>query len=74
MCGYVFVHIDALSSRFLRYSRPSQHSPAPFTALLRGLLYSSGAPILGGRTTCTQQAADLCLHAHIATGSQEWAL
>lgn len=43
MCSYVFLHIDALSSRFLRYSRPSQHSSAPFT-VLRELLYSSGAP------------------------------
>lgn len=47
MCGYVFVHIDALSGRFLCYSRPSQHFSAPFTSLLRGLLYNSGAPILG---------------------------
>lgn len=56
MCGSVFVHIDALSSRFLRYSRPSQHTSAPFTGLLRG-------PTLGGRTTCSQQAAN-CAFTH----------
>lgn len=56
MCGSVFVHIDALSSRFLRYSRPSQHTLAPFTGLLRG-------PTLGGRTTCSQQAAN-CAFTH----------
>lgn len=56
MCSSVFLHIDALSSRFLRYSRPSQHTSAPFTGLLRG-------PTLGGRTTCSQQAAN-CAFTH----------
>lgn len=48
MCGYVFVHIDALASRLLRHTVAltsiPQHYLQTGLCLLRGLVYSSGAP------------------------------
>jgi hypothetical protein len=44
MCGYVFVHIDALASRLLRHTvgldSTPQHHPQTGVCLLTGLKYS----------------------------------
>lgn len=46
--GYVFVHIDALASRLLRHvvglASLLQNHPQTGVRLLRGFMYSSGAP------------------------------